>query len=185
MFKQLELCPKISTDALCLLYETHLVLDSEHKETYAKYRMDMDAVQSLLEHYKEHRKDSRRCAERQRADIGTALRSLVEGSVHVNHRTSTGLLVDVAALRKRSSSDGFIHVDVDCAMTIVRCLDQDESSPASVLIEGPVSLKRRILQKHGLHLITVRESDWRELEESRDKRRHLRSLLSSLNDMLE
>ena len=84
MFKQLELCPKISTDALCLLYETHLVLDSEHEETHAKCRMDMDAVQSLLEHYKEHRKDSRRCAERQRADIGTALRSLVEGSERRN-----------------------------------------------------------------------------------------------------
>ena len=54
-------------------------------------------------------------------DVGK-LRNSSRGEVHVNHRTSTGLLVDVAALRKRNSSDGFTHVDVDCATTVVRCL---------------------------------------------------------------
>jgi len=185
MFKGLEKNPMIATDALNQLYETHLVLDSEYKEAYARYRMEPDMVQILLDHYKENRKDERRCSERQRNDVASVLKSLVDGSVHVNHRTSTGLLVDVAALRKRSSTDGFIHVDLDSAITVVRSLDQEETSVASFVIEGPVALRRRILLKHGLRLVTVRESDWRDLDDSKDKRRYLRQLLSNLGDVLE
>mmetsp|Transcript_6422 Transcript_6422/g.11822 ORF Transcript_6422/g.11822 Transcript_6422/m.11822 type:complete len:1115 (+) Transcript_6422:174-3518(+) len=185
MFKELERHPTISIDALIQVYEVHLTLDAEHKEEYSRYRMDSDLAQSLQDHYRDYRKDERRCSERQRNDVASVLKSLVDGSVHVNHRTSTGLLVDVAALRKRSSTDGFIHVDLDSAVTIVRSLDQDEASPTAIIIEGPVALRRRILAKHGLRLITVRESEWRELDESKDKRRHLRSLLSSLGDVLE
>jgi len=189
--RELEKCPMISTDALCQLYECHLMLDSEHKESYQKYRMEADTVRSLQDHYKENRKDERRCSERHRNDVASVLKSLVDGSVHVNHRTSTGLLVDVAALRKRNAADGYIHVDLDSSITMVRVLDQDEASPGSVVIEGPVVLRRRILEKNGLRLITVRESDWRELDNSKDKqraqdkRRYLRSLLSSLGDVLE
>jgi len=117
--------------------------------------------------------------------VASVLKSLVDGSVHVNHRTSTGLLVDVAALRKRSSTDGFIHVDLDSAVTVVRSLDQDEPSTAQLVTEGAVGLRRNILTKHGLRLITVRESEWRELEDSKDKRRYLRSLLSSIGDVLK
>mmetsp|Transcript_58433 Transcript_58433/g.139405 ORF Transcript_58433/g.139405 Transcript_58433/m.139405 type:complete len:847 (-) Transcript_58433:143-2683(-) len=185
MLKQLEQTPKVATDALCMLYECHLVLDSEHKEAYAKYRIEHDKAQALLDHYKEHRKDSRRCSETQRSEVASVLKTLVEGSVHVAHRTSTGLLVDVAALRKKTSSDGFIHIEMDSPMTVVRPLDQDEAAAPSLIMEGPVALKRRLLQKHGLHVITVRESEWRELADSRDRKRHLRSLLSSLSDILE
>merc|ERR1712185_550037 len=111
--------------------------------------------------------------------------SLVDGSVHVNHRTSTGLLVDVAALRKRSSVDGFIHIDLESNITVVRSLDQDDgASPAGVIVEGPVALRRRILGKNGLRLIEVKESDWRALEDGKEKRRHLRTLLPHLGDVL-
>lgn len=184
-FKELEKSPMISTDALIQVYECHLTLDCEHRSEYSRYRMDNDLAHALQDHYREHRKDERRCSERQRNDVASVLKSLVDGSVHVNHRTSTGLLVDVAALRKRSSTDGFIHVDLDSAVTVVRSLDQEEASPSSIIIEGPVALRRRILAKHGLRLVTVRESEWRDLDDSKDKRRHLRSLLSSLGDVLE
>jgi len=185
MFKQLEQEPKVATDALCQLYECHLVLDSEHKEAYGKYRMEAEVVDALRELYKENRRDVRRCSERNRQDVSSVLKSLVEGSVAVNHRTSTGLLVDVAALRKRTSVDGFIHVEIDSSMSVIRALDQEETSPASLVLEGPVALRRRILEKHGLILVTVREADWTGLQDSREKRRHLRSLLSSLSDVLE
>lgn len=185
MFKELEKSPMISIDALIQLYECHLTLDCEHRDMYSRYRMDSDLAHSLQDHYREYRKDERRCSERQRNDVASVLKSLVDGSVHVNHRTSTGLLVDVAALRKRSSTDGFVHVDLDSSVTVVRSLDQEENSPASIIVEGPVALRRRILAKHGLRLITVKESEWRELDDSKDKRRHLRSLLSSLGDVLE
>merc|ERR1719160_932382 len=175
----------ISIDALIQLYEVHLALDAEHKDAYSRYRPSSELAYALQDHYREHRKDERRCSERQRNDVASVLKSLVDGSVHVNHRTSVGLLADVVALRKRSSTDGFVHVDLDSAVTVVRSLDQEENSPTSIIIEGPVALRRRILAKHGLRLVTVRESEWRELDDSKDKRRHLRSLLSSLGDVLE
>jgi hypothetical protein len=183
--KQLEERPQVATDALCWIYEVHLVLDSEHKEAYAGYRLDSDIVQALLQHYKDNRKDVRRCSGKLRNDVASVLKSLVEGSVSPNHRTSTGLLVDVAALRKRSSTDGFIHVEIDSSMSVMRALDQEESQPSSLLVEGPVALRRRILEKNGLIIVTLRESEWRKLDDSRDKRRHLRSQLSALSDVLE
>jgi len=185
MFRELEKSPMISADALCQLYECHLALDTEHKDAYARYRIEPELVQSLLDHYKEYRKDERRCSERQRDDVASVLKSLVDGSVHVNHRASTGLLVDVAALRKRSSVDGFVHVDLDSGVNTTRALDQDENLPSSIIVEGPVALRRRILLKNGLRIVTVREADWRDLDDSKDKRRYLRSLLSSLGDVLE
>jgi len=185
MFQMLEQTPQVATDALCLVYEVHLVLDSEYKEAYAKYRIDPDGAQRLMEHYKENRRDCRRCAAKLRNDVSNVLKSLVEGSVSANHRTSTGLLVDVAALRKRTSTDGFIHVEIDSAMSFIRALDQEESSPSALLVEGPVALRRRILEKHGLIIVTLRESEWRNLDDSREKRRHLRAQLSALSDVLE
>jgi len=184
MFKALQRRETVSAEALCQLYECHLVLDCEHKTSYSNYRIDIDDIESLQDNYKEFRKDERRCSERQRSDVASALKSLVDGSVHVNHRTSTGLLVDVAALRKRSSADGFVHVDLDTTVTAVRSLDQDEVTSAAMITEGPVALRRRVLQKHGFRLITVRETEWRDLEDSKDKRRYLRSLLSALGDVL-
>lgn len=184
-FQQLEQMPQVATDSLCQVYEIHLVLESEHKEAYAKYRIDSDAVLKLCEHYKENRRDSRRCSTKTRNDVSNVLKSLVEGTVSANHRTSTGLLVDVAALRKRSSTDGFIHVEIDSAMSVIRALDQEENAPAALLIEGPVALRRRILEKHGLIIVTLRENEWRKLDDSREKRRHLRAQLSALSDVLE
>jgi len=184
MFKALEKQPTISSDSLLHVYELHLVLDAEHKESYYRYRPDSHLIDQLEDHYKECRKDERRCSERQRNDVASVLKSLVEGSVHVNHRTSCGLLVDVAALRKRSSTDGFIHVDLDSNITVVRSLDQDEPTTAALIPEGAVAMRRRILQKHGLRLVTVREADWRDLDDSKDKRRYLRQLLSNLGDVL-
>lgn len=185
MFRLLEESPRVSADALCQLYECHLVLDSEHKKDYGKYRMEADTIHALLEHYKENRKDGRRCLERHRNDVTSVLKSLVEGIVHSNHRTSTGLLVDVAALRKRTSTDGYIHIDIDSALTVVRPLDQDDPAHASLVLDGSVAIRRRILQKHDLRLVTVREADWRALGDSKEKRRHLRALLASLGDVLE
>lgn len=183
--KVLDKSPMIATDALIQLYEAHLYLEVEHKDAYSRYRPDDDIVQALQDHYRENRKDERRCSERQRNDVASVLKSLVDGSVHVNHRTSSHLLVDVAALRKRSSLDGFIHVDLDSAVTVVRSLDQDDQSSAALITEGPVAMRRNILAKQGLRLITVRESEWRDLEDSKDKRRYLRSLLSNLGDVLK
>jgi len=184
MFKVMQRRETVSAEALCQLYECHLVLDVEHKPAYSSYRIDQDELEALQDNYREFRKDERRCSERQRSDVASALKSLVDGSVHVNHRTSTGLLVDVAALRKRSSADGFVHVDLDTNVTAVRSLDQDEVTAAAMITEGPVALRRRVLQKHGFRLITVRESEWRDLDDSKDKRRYLRSLLSALGDVL-
>ncbi|CAE8677710.1 unnamed protein product, partial [Polarella glacialis] len=137
------------------------------------------------DHYRENRKDERRSTEKHRDDVASVLKGLVEGSVHVNHRTSTGLLVDVAALRKRSSTDGFVHVDLDSNVTSVRSLDQDDPSEAGFVIEGAVDMRRRILEKKGLRIVTVRENAWRDMEEPKEKRRHLRNLLSALGDVLE
>lgn len=185
MMKMLEETPQVATDALCSVYEIHLVLASEHTEAYAPYRIDPDGVKALMEHYKANRTDSRRCSAKLRNDVTTVLKSLVEGTVSANHRTSTGLLVDVAALRKKTSTDGFIHVEIDSAMSVIRALDQEESSPTSLLVEGPVALRRRILEKHGLIIVCLRESEWKNLDDSRDKRRHLRAQLSALSDVLE
>lgn len=185
LLKQLEETPKVSTDALCMLYEVHLVLDSEYKDAYAKYRIPADKVPALLEIYKNSRKDARRCSERLRADVSSVLKSLVEGTVHANHRTSIGLLADVAALRKRTSADGYIHIDIDTPLTVVRPLDHDDPATAPLMPDGSVALKRRLLQKYGLRLITVKEQEWRRLEDSKEKRRHLRTLLASLGEVLE
>lgn len=185
MFKALEKAPMIASDSLLQLYECHLVLDSEQKDAYEAYKPESHLVDALEDHYKENRKDERRCSERQRNDVASVLKSLVDGSVHVNHRTSSGLLVDVAALRKRSSTDGFIHVDLDSNITVVRSLDQDEPTSAALVVEGPVALRRRLLTKSGLRLVTVREAEWRDLDDSKDKRRYLRSLLSNLGDVLQ
>lgn len=184
-FKALEKSPTISSDALLQVYECHLALEGERKDDYKRYRIDRDLVEALEDHYKDNRKDERRCSEKHRNDVASVLKSLVDGSVHVNHRTSNCLLVDVAALRKRSSTDGFIHVDLDSNTTSVRSLDSDEVTSASLLVEGAVALRRRILQKAGLRLVTVRESEWRDLDDSKEKRRHLRNLLSNLGDVLE
>jgi hypothetical protein len=185
MFKNLEEMPQVGTDALCYVYEVHLVLDSEHKELYSKYRIDADGEKALMEHYKVNRRDARRCSAKTRADVANVLKSLIEGTVSEKHHTSTGLLVDVAALRKSTSSDGFIHVEIDSAMSVIRALDQEESSSSSLLIEGPVALRRRIMEKHGLIIVTLREGEWKKLDGSREKRRHLRSQLSALSDILE
>jgi len=185
MFKELTRCPTITAEALCQVYECHLALDIEQKEAYSRYRVDDDLVQTLHDNYKEHRRDEQRCSERQRSDIASTLKALVDGSVHVNHRTSMGLLVDVAALRKRNATDGFIHVELDSTITVVRALDQEETSPSALVMEGPVALRRRILQKSGLRFVSVRESEWRKLEDSKEKRRYLRTLLASFSDVLE
>eukprot|EP00929_Paragymnodinium_shiwhaense_P118540 TRINITY_DN90460_c0_g1_i1.p1 TRINITY_DN90460_c0_g1~~TRINITY_DN90460_c0_g1_i1.p1 ORF type:complete len:1022 (-),score=314.46 TRINITY_DN90460_c0_g1_i1:49-3114(-) len=185
LFKALTTVPMISTDALLMVFETHLALEADHKDQYSKYAIGYDLVQTLQDHYREHRKDERRCSERLRNDVASVLKSLVDGSVHVNHRTSCGMLVDVAALRRRSSTDGFIHVDLDSNVTCVRSLDQEEQSNSVVSVDGPVSLRRKVLAKHGLRIITVRESEWRGLDDSKDKRRYLRGLLANLGDVLK
>jgi len=187
LFKALEKVPMIASDALTQLFECHLALESEHKEAYAKFhkKMSPEMLEALQDHYREARKDERRCAEKNRSDVASVLKSLVDGSVHVNHRTSCGFLVDVAALRKKSSKDGFVHVDLDSNVTSVRSLDQDDPAAAGVVVEGAVALRRRILHKRGLKLVTVRESQWRDMEETKEKRKHLRGLLQALGDVLE
>eukprot|EP00913_Durusdinium_trenchii_P021209 g19923.t1 len=178
LLKVLRKVPVIASDALTQLFECHLALESEHKSEYRRFRDKMDAetleaLQDCMEHYRDSRKDERRCSDKHRSDVASVLKSLVDGSVHVNHRTSCGLLVDVAALRKRSSTDGFVHVDLDSNVTSVRSLDHDDPATAGVVIEGAVALRRRILQKMGLRLVTVRESEWREMDESKEFRTKL------------
>ncbi|CAE7465971.1 unnamed protein product [Symbiodinium pilosum] len=169
LLKALRKVPVVPSDALTQLFECHLALETEQKSQYRRFRdrMDQETVEALQDHYREARKDERRCSDKHRSDVASVLKSLVEGSVHVNHRTSCGLLVDVAALRKRSSTDGFVHVDLDSNVTFVRSLDHDDPATAGIVIEGAVALRRRILQKQGLRLVTVRESEWRDLDESK------------------
>jgi hypothetical protein len=185
VLSQLEGAPKITTDSLCMLYECHLALESEFKDNYAGFRIAPEKLQALLDIYKENRKDGRRCSERVRTDVTSVLKSLVEGTVKANHCTSVGLLTDVVALRKKSSADGYIHIDIDSPLTSVRPLDQEDIAAAAPALDGSAAFKRRLLQKHNLRLIVVAESDWRRLEDSKDKRRHLRSLLATLGDVLE
>jgi len=182
MFKQLQETPKVSNEALCQLYEVHLTLDSEHKEAYQPYRIADSAVQLLMDHYTKQRKDkdASKAASRQRDSVASSLKSLTEAHVQTNHRTGTGMLVDVAALRKRTSTDGFVHVEIDTASTLFRPIDQEDVKESQFVVEGPVALRRRILQKNGLKLITVREAEWKQLDESKERRRHLRTQLSSL-----
>lgn len=174
---------KVTADALCQFYEIHLSLETEHKERYASFRIDDKAAGKLLEHYKENRRDCRRCSEKVRSDISAAVKGLLEGHVQSNHRTSLGLLSDVAALRKRSSTDGYVHIDIDGALSLIRPIDQDET--AGPIVDGAVALRRRILAKKGLRVATVRENDWKSLDDQKEKRRHLRSLLAALGDVLE
>eukprot|EP00930_Biecheleria_cincta_P026133 TRINITY_DN18473_c1_g1_i2.p1 TRINITY_DN18473_c1_g1~~TRINITY_DN18473_c1_g1_i2.p1 ORF type:complete len:938 (-),score=206.24 TRINITY_DN18473_c1_g1_i2:14-2647(-) len=187
LFKGLEKAPMIGSDALTLLFEAHLSLEFEHREAYGRFasKMSDDMIDALQDHYRETRKDERRCTEERRKDVASILKSLVDGSVHVNHRTSCGLLIDVAALRKRSSTDGFVHVDLDSNVTSIRSLDQDDPASAGMVIEGAVALRRRILQKQGLRLVTVRESEWRDMDDTKEKRRYLRNLLAAFGDVLE
>lgn len=185
VFKQLELVPEVSTDALCQLYEVHLALDVEHKEAYSKFRLEQTVVQRLADHYRENRKDCRRCSERTRSDVASVLKSLVESTVHDGHRTSIGLLVDVAALRKRSSTDAYIHIDIDTSFTVIRPLESEDVAPTSLVLDGSVALRRRLLQRHGLRMVTVRENEWRILDDSKDKRRYLRSALATIPDVLD
>jgi len=185
LFKALEKVPTIACESLLQLYELHLTLETEQKEAYSRYRPERHLIDALEDHYKDNRKDERRCSERLRNDVASALKSLVDGSVHVNHRTSLGLLVDVVALRKRNSSDGFVHVDLDSGMTTVRSLDQDEPTQAAIVVEGSVALRRRLLTKSGMRLVTVKESEWRDLDDSKDKRRYLRNVLANLGDVLQ
>lgn len=185
MLAQLGQSPKLAADGLCQLYEIHLALENEHKEKYSKFRLDADIVAELVDHYKENRREARRCSERMRGDVVSALKSLVEGTVVANHRTSTALLVDIAALRKKSSTDGFIHLDVDTPLCTIRPTDQDDNVPAVLCPDGAVAFKRRLLQKHGLRLVCVRDTEWRALGDAKEKRRHLRNLLGSLGDVLE
>jgi len=185
VFKQLAETPRVSTDALCMMYEVHLALDCEFKDFYAKFRIAADKVQALQQLYAQNRKDARRCSEKVRSDVASVLKSLVEGTVHANHRTSIGLLADVAALRKRSSTDGYIHIDIDSQLTSIRSVDHDESANTPIMLDGSVALRRRLMQKHNLRLIAVHEQQWRRLDDSKDKRRHLRSLLATLGDVTE
>lgn len=185
VISQLEGAPKVTTDSLCMLYECHLALESEFKDAYAGFRISPEKVQSLLDIYRQNRKDARRCSERVRSDVTSVLKSLVEGTVKANHATSIGLLADVVALRKRSSADGYIHIDIDSALTSVRPLDQEDIAAATPTLDGSVAFKRRLMQKHNLRLIVVQENEWRRLDDSKDKRRHLRSLLATLGDVLE
>jgi hypothetical protein len=184
MFKQLIETPTLSNDALCQVYECHLAHDSERKETYSPHRPDAETVQKLAEHYKEHRRDDRRGSDRQRSDVGESLKSLTEAHVKTNHRTSSGLLVDVAALRKKSSTDGFVHVEMDTPGSMVRPLDADVVEMPGLIVEGPIAFKRRIIQNSGLKVVVVREVEWKALSETKEKRRHLRSLLANLGASL-
>mmetsp|Transcript_1738 Transcript_1738/g.4371 ORF Transcript_1738/g.4371 Transcript_1738/m.4371 type:complete len:644 (+) Transcript_1738:1-1932(+) len=184
VFRQLEQAPQVGTDALCMIYECHLALDAECKDMYSKIRIPADKVQALVELYKQNRKTARRCSEHLLSDVTTVLKSLVEGTVQPDHRTSIGLLTDVAALRKRTSTDAYIHIDIDTPLSVVRPLEGDDSA-APAMLDGSVAFRRRLMQKHNLRLIAVKESDWRRLEGSKEKRRHLRTLLASLGDVLE
>merc|ERR1712176_943998 len=98
---------------------------------------------ALLEIFKTNRKDARRCSERLRSDVASVLKSLVEGTVHTNHRTSIGLLTDVAALRKQSSTDGYIHIDIDSQLSTVRPIDQEDSAQTILAADGSVASRRR------------------------------------------
>merc|ERR1719252_215639 len=145
MFKSLETSPSVNSEALCQVYEVHLCLAVEQTASYQQYKIGDGLVKHLHHHYEGSRKDERRCSENQRSEVASSLKSLVDGSVHVNLRTSLGLLVDVAALRRRSSADAFIHIDLNSPMTVVRSLQQDDASQAAALVEGPVALRRRLL----------------------------------------
>uniref|UniRef100_A0A7S2PSK6 RAP domain-containing protein n=1 Tax=Zooxanthella nutricula TaxID=1333877 RepID=A0A7S2PSK6_9DINO len=185
VLRQLGESPKVATDALCMMYEVHLALDSEYKDAYSKFRIPLDKAMALQVVYKQNRKDARRCSDRVRSDVSTVLKSLVEGTVHANHRTSIGLLTDVAVLKKRSSTDGYIHIDIDSQLTCVRPIEHEDTTNAPVMLDGSVTLRRRLLTKNNLKLITVNEQQWRRLDDSKEKRRHLRTLLASLGDVIE
>ncbi|CAK0812241.1 unnamed protein product, partial [Prorocentrum cordatum] len=75
MFHQLGQHPKVSADALCMLYESHLVLDTEFKANYTKYRLSDDHLSKLRDHYTKNRLDSRRCTDKCRNDVVAVLKS--------------------------------------------------------------------------------------------------------------
>jgi len=182
-FKAVHDTPKLPADCLCQLYEVHLVLQTERKESYDDYRIEDSAVTALLDHYKENRKDARRCSDKTRSDVTSSVKSLLDCTVHANHRTSFGLLADVAALRKKSSTEGYVHVEIDGALSFVRPIDQEESTAG--VLDGAVALRRRIMEKKGLKLATVAESKWKTFEESKEKRKHLKSLMKELDGVLD
>lgn len=52
-------------------------------------------------------------------------------------------------------------------------------------MEGPVALKRRIITAHGLRLAVISETEWREIEDARAKKRSLKTLLAGFGDVLD
>lgn len=183
VFRALEDAPVQASRTLCQLYEMHLSLKAFHHGHYAEYELEDDTVRSLRDHYRKHPAllKKERSSERMQADIADVLREVLDASISTNYCTSLGFSVDIVATtrssRRSSSSDLLVAIDVDGPHTLIRSLDALENATTSPRIHGQVSLKRRILQKNGVRLVTFAEEKYRSLDGSREKRDFLRNLL--------
>jgi len=192
VFRALEDAPVQGSATLCQLYEIHLTLRAEHRDTYKAYELEDDTVQSLRTHYIKQGGGGRntkleRSTERLHDDVGDLLHDLVEGSVSTNHVSALGFPVDVAATVKRSKrskrdkepEEPIVFIDVDGVHTLIRSLDPAENAGLGQgsRIRGLYSLKRRVLAASGMRMVVFSEDDWRALDGSRDRREFLRSLI--------
>lgn len=180
----------VGSDTLCRLFEIHTVLRLFHADTYEHFRLEDDTVQSLREHYKKHRgkrgsQKLSRSAEKLHDEVASVLRDVLDGwSVQRQHQTPCGLLVDLAAMRRKGSAPG-LCVEIEGPQSLVSCLDAAaDRTPAERekprdcdRLRGPVLMRRRVLQQSGLALAVIPEDLWRSLEDHAQKRNLLRELV--------
>merc|ERR1711953_103914 len=183
VLRALEDAPVMPSDTLCQLYEIHVSLKTFCQNLYKKYELDGEAVQSLRGHYRKQRGGKMRelkldrYSEKVHKDIAVTLRNVVSCSVVRQHQTESGFSVDMAVVKRRSSTVVAL-VEVDGSHTVMRSLDPSVGQPGlSGRVRGPILFKRHILQKHGFRLVVVSEDLWRSLADSREKRELLRELL--------
>lgn len=180
VFRALEDNSVVANQTLCELYEIHLTLKGFHQESYTLYELEDATVRSLSSHYREHRNDHldkmERSSERLHSQIADLLKDIVDGSVATQYRTSLGVPVDIAVLRRRgSTSMPLVCIDVDGPHTMVRSLDPADNLTQRV--KGAVALKRRLLPKHGFKLLVISEDHWQALTGPDAKRELLRKIL--------
>jgi len=188
VFRALEDAAVVSSETLCQLYEIHVTLKAFHQDSYKEYMLEADTVQGLCDHYKKHRGGRKwdikpeRATEKVLKDVAETLQDVLEGtSVYRQHQTALGFSVDAAALRKKNSSSVVI-MDVDGPSSLMRSLDPAnalQAGTASWRVRGAVTLKRRVLQKHGFRICVLTEDIWRLLDDGKEKRDFLRDMLKA------
>jgi len=71
--------------------------------------------------------------------------------------------------------DTVVVVEVDRPSTILRSIEEDDEVGSRV--RGAVALRRRMLQKHGEKIAVINADTWAELEDPKQRQKHMRDVL--------